>query len=150
MKAIAPIVTVLCLVFGACACRPGRTEVQKRAARPESPVSVAFLGFTNRALQPEVPGTGLEVAMPTSVFQVTNHSDVRLTCQVTVDAFRPGSNRSEVHVSQPSLLGSRAAEVIFVPVLESSHGWRYDVVVDVVDSWPQKDFAPATNRRTIP
>jgi len=146
MKGILPIISVLCLVLGAWACRSARTEVQNLSGKPLSPVSVAFLGFTNRALQPELPGSGLDVKMAASVFKVTNHGDVHLTCQVTVDGFRPGSEKSEVHVSEPSFLDSRAVGLIFVPVFEGSNGWRYEVVV----SWPEESFAPVTNRWTIP
>ncbi len=127
MKAIPPIVSVLCLVFGAWACRSGRVDVQKLQARPQSPVSVAFLGFTNRALDRKVPG--LDVLMPEAAFQVTNHSDVRLTCQVTVDAFRPGSNKSEVHTSEFSVVGAHNTEVFFEPVFKGTNGWRYVAVV---------------------
>jgi hypothetical protein len=86
--------------------------------------------------------------MPSAVFEVTNHSDVRLTCQVTVDAFRPGSDKAEVHDSEPRFLGTHAAELKFVPVFEGTNGWRFEAVVSSVAG--EEAFAPVTNRWTIP
>jgi len=146
MKSILPIVWVLCLVFGAWACRSGRTDVHKPAARLQSPVSVRFLGFTNRAADPNVPG--LDLSMPAAAFEVSNHTDVRLTCQVAVDAFRPGSDKPEVHDSEPRFLSSHASELLFIPVFEGTNGWRYEVVVS--SGAGEGAFAPVTNRWTIP
>ncbi len=137
------------LLLGAWGCRSARTEVQQPTLRPLSPVSVAFVGFTNRAFTPELKGTGLDEVstVPDAVFQVTNHSDVRRTCQVTVDAFRPGNEKPEVHIGSPSFLQPHSSDVTFVPAFGGTNGWRYEVVITSVEG--DEAFAPVTNRWTI-
>jgi len=95
-------------------------------------------------------GTGLDQvsAVPDAVFQVTNYRDVRRTCQVTVDAFRPANKKPEVHISEPLFLEARGTGTTFVPMFGGTNGWRYEVVVSSVGG--EEAFAPVTNRWKVP
>ena len=141
------------LLFGlfltASGCRSARTEAQQPTPRALSPVSVAFGGFTNRAFAPDLKGTGLDEvsAVSEAVFQVTNHSDSRLTCQVSVNAFRSGKERPEVQNSEPLFLEAHSTDATFVPAFGGTNGWRYEVVISSTGG--EQAFAPVTNRWSV-
>ena len=97
MKHIRFIALALALLFIVWGCRHGQPETRTAPVKTVGPVSVASVGFTSRVVAPGLGGTGLDEVskMPDAAFLVTNHTSARLTCQVTVDAFKPTSADSE-------------------------------------------------------
>jgi hypothetical protein len=133
--------------------RNGKTVVQsmqEAGMQPvvsrNSPVSVAFLGYTNGP-----PATDIMPSLSDqteALFVVTNHSSSRVTYQLRVDGFKPGQATAETQHSEPGFLAGHAVDVIRVFSPGGSNQWRFLVVL----STPANAvvYPPVTNEWSTP
>ncbi len=103
------------------------------APAPNVPrVTLAFLGFSN-ALPflgaPEV------VRSPRAVFQVTNHTAVKLAYYVEAHASQPGGKGSSETKSGNGLPGFSAG-LIMVPTPMDTNGWKFEVIASITRPRP--------------
>ena len=95
---------------------------------PTAPrVTVSFLGFSNAL---PFLGAPEEVRGPRAVFQVTNHTDLKLAFQVKAHGFRPGGEGSSVTQAGDDLPGY-GTSMFMISSTAGTNGWRFEVVTSI-------------------
>jgi hypothetical protein len=97
-----------------------------------TPVSVAFLGYTNS------PMAGLNQTVPNALFAVSNVTASPLTCRMIVEALHHGERSFYAHTL---LFGAHSVERIEVLTLEGGEDWQFQVSLAAIQArprWQQK------------
>jgi len=117
----------------------GSPGVQKagESLSHNSPVSVKFQGFTN------MPVVMSAETFLMALFETTNNSASRLTCEISVDVYEAGADRSEFHTSMPVFLDAHSIELDEAAIPDHTNGLRFVVVLSP-DAGTDA-FQPTTN-----
>lgn len=95
---------------------------------PSTPqVTVSFLGFSNAL---PFPGAPEVVRSHRAVFQVTNHTDLRLAYHVEAHGSHPGGEGSSVTETGDDLPG-HGTGTFLVSTAAGTNGWKFEVATSI-------------------